>query len=167
MKTKAELAAIRRRAFGIAFFHLALGGGVMLFSLGEDSFGWTFFIWLAGLEGIAIGLLSGLAYSQVAVGTIPPKWKMTPLAGCFWSLLTFWAPIITTFMFGLMLYTTLPDAALPKSALDGSKGAGTMQSFVTFFNAVGCFWLMVMLVAKKAEQSLDESASDASAVAKS
>src|SRR6056297_53899 len=156
MKTKAELAAIRKRGLGIASVNLALGGGMMLFSLGEESFGWTFFVWLAGLEGIAIGLLTGVIYSQVLLGTIPPKWKINPVAGCFLGILTFWAPIIATFMFGLMLYTTLPDAALPKSALNGSKGAGTMQSFVTFFNAVGCVWLMVMLVAKKIEQSMDE-----------
>jgi len=132
----------------------------MLYSLGEESSGWTFFVWLAGLEGIAIGLLAGVGYSQVVLGTLPPRWKMNPVAGCFWAVLTFWAPIIMTFMFGLMLYTTLPDAALPKSALDGSKGAGTMQSFVTFFNAAGCVWLMVILVGKKIEQSMDESVSD-------
>lgn len=119
MKTKVERAAIRKRAVKIASFNLAIGLGAMLYSLGEASVGWTFFVWLAGLEGIAIGLLAGGGYSQVVFDTIPPNWKMPPLVGFLWVILTYWAPIIVTFLFGMMLYTTLPDAALPKSKLAG------------------------------------------------
>ena len=163
MKTKSEIAAIRKRAVTFSSINLAFGLGAMLFSLGEESFGWTFFVWLAALQGIAIGLLAGVGYSQVLLETIPGKWKMDPLAGFFWAVLTYWAPIIVTFLFGMMLYTTLPDAALPRSKLEGdTNAAGGMQSLVTFFNANGCVWLMVFLVSKKVEQAIDESASEPS-----
>ena len=163
MKAKAELPAIRKRAWRNLLVTLPFGIGAMLYSLGEESIGWTFFVWLAGLQGIAIGLLAGGGYSQVVLDTIPPKWKMPPLAGFFWVVLTFWAPIIVTFLFGMMLYTTLPDAALPKSKLVGrTNAAGLMQSLVTFFNASGCVWLMVLLVTRKVEQHYDESDSEAS-----
>lgn len=160
MKSKSELTALRKRALAIASVNLALGFRAMLFSLGEKSVGWTLFVWFAGLEGISIGLLSGVGYSQVMLGIIPTDWKMPPLAGFFWSVLTFWAPIVGTFVFGLMLYTTLPDAARPASSLNGGNGAGLMQSFVTFFNAVGCVWLMVMLITRRVDRSLYESALD-------
>jgi len=158
MKSKAELPAIRRRAVGYASVNLALGIGAMIYSLGEQSVGWTFFVWLAGLEGISIGLLGGVGYSQAVLDLIPPKWKMPPIAGFFWAILTYWAPILVTFLFGTMLYTTLPDAALPKSKLQGNTNmAGLMQSLVTFFNANGCIWLMVLIVTRKVEQSYPES----------
>lgn len=157
MKTKTELAEIRKRAMGIATINLVFGLGAMLYSLNEESVGWTFFVWVAGLEGISIGLLAGVGYSQVVLDTIPPKWKMGSVAGFFWAVLTFWAPIIATFLFGMMLYTTLPDAALPKSKLEGDgNGAGAIQSFVTFFNANGCVWLMVLMVTKKIERTIEE-----------
>ncbi len=161
MKTKVERAAIGRRAAKIALVNLAIGVGAMLYSLGEESVGWTFFVWLAGLEGIAIGLLAGGGYAQVVFDMVPPKWKMPPLAGFLWVVLTFWAPIIVTFLFGQMLYRTLPDAALPKSSLDGDpNGAGYMQSLVTLFNAIGCVWLMVFLVSKKIDKTADDSATE-------
>jgi hypothetical protein len=161
MKTKVERAAIRKRAVKIASFNLAIGLGAMLYSLGEASVGWTFFVWLAGLEGIAIGLLAGGGYSQVVFDTIPANWKMPPLAGFLWVILTYWAPIIVTFLFGMMLYTTLPDAALPKSKLAGdANGAGYIQSLVTFFNANGCVWLMVFLVSKKIDQTTEDAAAE-------
>jgi hypothetical protein len=59
MKSKSELAALRKRALAIASVNLALGFRAMLFSLGEKSVGWTLFVWFAGLEGISIGLLGG------------------------------------------------------------------------------------------------------------
>lgn len=155
MKSKNEIAKIRKKAIWVAAINLSLGAGAMLYSLGENSVGWTFFVWVAGLEGISIGLLGGVGYAQVAFETIPNDWKMHPVAGFFWGILTFWAPIIATFLFGLMLYTTLPDAARPTSSLDGNSGPGMMQCFVTFFNAVGCVWLMVLLIANKIERSLD------------
>jgi hypothetical protein len=89
MKSKSELAALRKRALAIASVNLALGFRAMLFSLGEKSVGWTLFVWFAGLEGISIGLLGGVGYSQVMLGIIPTDWKMPPLAGFFWSVLTF------------------------------------------------------------------------------
>ena len=111
MKTKSELVGIRKRALVVASINLALGLSAMLFSLGEDSVGWTFFVWVAGLEGVAIGLLGGVGYSQVVLGTLPTDWKMQPLVGFVWSVLTFLGPIVATFTFGMMLYKTLPDAA--------------------------------------------------------
>lgn len=162
MKTKPEIDALRKRAVAIAAINLAFGIGAMLFSLGEESTGWTWFVWLAGLEGISIGLLAGVGFAQVKLDLIPEDWKMSPIAGFFWVILTYWVPIVVTFLFGLMLYNTLPDAALPKSKLEGSgSGAGLMQSLVTFFNANGCVWLMVYFVSKKIENSIDATASDA------
>lgn len=162
MKTKSEIPAIRKRAWRNLLVTLPIGIGAMLYSLSEESIGWTFFVWLAGLEGIAIGLLAGVGYSQVVLDTIPPKWKMPPVVGLFWVVLTFWAPMIVTFLFGMMLYTTLPDAALPKSKLEDNNLAGLLQSSVTFFNANGCVWLMVLLVTKKVQQNYDETESEAS-----
>lgn len=63
MKSKSELAALRKRALAIASVNLALGFRAMLFSLGEKSVGWTLFVWFAGLEGISIGLLGGRLFS--------------------------------------------------------------------------------------------------------
>lgn len=158
MKTKAEIVAIRKRALLIAASNLAFGLGAMLFSLQEQSVGWTFFVWVAGLQGISIGLLGGIGYSQVLLNTIPDDWKLTPAVGFMWSIITYWAPVIATFLFGMMLYTTLPDAALPRSKIEGdSNAAGFMQSLVTFFNANGCVWLMVMLVSRKIERAIDDS----------
>lgn len=162
MKTKPEITALKRRAVGFATFNLIFGIGAMLYSLGEESVGWTFFVWLAGLEGISIGLLAGIGVAQLKLDVIPEDWKMPPVAGLFWVALTYWAPIIVTFLFGMMLYTTLPDAALPKSKLAGDpNGVGYIQSLVTFFNANGCVWLMVYLVANKLENSMDTTVANA------
>ncbi len=81
MKPKSGLVRIRKRAAFFALPNLALGISAMLFSLTEESFGWTFFVWMAGLEGIAIGLLAGAGYSQVLLGSIPSDWKMNPIMG--------------------------------------------------------------------------------------
>jgi len=162
MKTKPEIDALKKRAVGFATVNLIFGVGAMLFSLGEESIGWTWFVWLAGLEGISIGLLSGVGFAQLKLDAIPQDWKMSPIAGCFWVILTYWAPIIVTFLFGSMLYTTLPDAALPRSKLEGgTNGAGLFQSLVTFFNANGCVWLMCYLVANRVENSMEATAKDA------
>jgi len=164
MIAKSEIAALKKRAVGFAAINLIFGVGGMLFSLGEESVGWTFFVWLAGIEGISIGLLAGAGFAQLKLDVIPQDWKMTRIGGFFWVILTYWAPIVVTFLFGTMLYTTLPDAALPRSKLEGStNAAGLMQSLVTFFNANGCVWLMVFLVANHVENSMDATATDATA----
>ena len=84
---------------------------------------------------------------------------MPAATGFLWGILTYWGPIFATFLFGMMLYTTLPDAALPKSKVEGgTNGAGFIQSLVTFFNANGCLWLMVLLVVRKYASVVEKSA---------
>lgn len=53
------------------------------------------------------------------------------------------------FIFGLIMAKTLPDAARPISSLEGNGAACLFQSWVVFFNAAGCTWLVVWLDARK------------------
>lgn len=151
MKSILEVTAIRKRAAWIAFGNLGLGACAMLLSLGEGSTGWALFVWLIAYMGVAIGLLAGPLYSDHLLDREPAHRRVTVPAGCAWSLLTYWGPIIASFVFGVIMARTLPDAARPSSSLDGNGGTALFQSCVTAFNAIGCTWLSVWLHARKAE----------------
>ena len=155
MKTTTEIVAIRKRAGWIASGNLALGALAMLQSLSEGSTAWALFIWLIALQGIAIGFLAGPGWSDHQLDRTPPHRRTSATAEFAWGLLTYWGPILATFMFGLIMATTLPDATRPQSSLDGNGTASLFQSWVMAFNAFGCTWLTVWLDSRKA---LSESA---------
>jgi MFS family permease len=150
MKSSDEIISIRKRAAWVAFGNLTLGLLAMLQSLREGSTAWALFIWLIALQGVAIGLLSGPAWSDHLLDRTPPHRRGTAAAGCAWSVLTFWGPIVAAFLFGLIMAKTLPDAARPQSSLDGSGGTCLFQAWVIAFNAFGCTWLIVWLDSQNA-----------------
>ena len=150
MKSHTEIASIRKRAAWISCINLALGATAMLISLQECSTAWALFIWLIAFQGIAIGFLAGPGYSDHLLDRTPSHRRVgSPAVGCVWGLLTYWGPIIATFIFGLIMAKTLPDAARPKSSLDGNGGTALFQSWVIAFNAFGCTWLTVWLDSRK------------------
>ena len=121
MKTASDIAVVRKRAGWIASGNLALGALAMLQSLSEGSTAWALFIWLTALQGIAIGFLAGSGWSDHQLDRAPAHRKTNGTVGCAWGLLTYWAPILATFMFSLIMAKTLPDAARPQSSLDGKR----------------------------------------------
>lgn len=122
MITRTKIARIRTRAAGIASINLSLGVLAMLQSLREGSTGWTLFIWLVALQGVAIGFLTGRGWSDHLLDRTPPHRRVSAATGFAWSLLTYWGPIFTTFIFGLIMAQTQPDAGRPRSSLEGDGG---------------------------------------------
>ena len=159
MKTTTEIVAVRKRAGWIASANLLLGVLAMLQSLSEGSTAWAMFIWLTALQGIAIGFLAGPGWSDHQLDRTPPHRRTSGAVGCAWGILTYWGPILATFMFGLIMAKTLPDAARPQSSLDGNGTACVFQAWVIAFNTFGCTWLTVWLDSRKA---LSESAPEKS-----
>lgn len=148
--SESEIGAVRKRAATFSIVNLSLGVWGMLLSLGEESTAWALFIWLAALQGVGLGLLAGPGWSDHQLDRTPPHRRAGNVFARFaLGILSFWAPILALFVFGLIMAKTLPDAARPASSLGGNGGACLFQSWVTFFNAVGCIWLVVWLDARK------------------
>ena len=148
--SQSEIVAVRKRSAVVAIVNLSLGLCGMLLSLGEGSTGWALYIWLASLQGIALGLLAGPGWSDHLLGRTPPHRRAgNTLARFALGVISFWAPIFAMFIFGLIMAKTLQDAARPISSLEGNGAACLFQSWVTFFNAVGCCWLVVWFDARK------------------
>lgn len=143
MTSPIGLKSIRQRAGWMISMNLSLGLLALGQSLREGSTGWALFVWLAGLQGIALGLLAGTGWSDRLLNRMPPHRRSVGMAGVCLSILTYWGPIAAMFVFGLILANTLPDAARPASVQGGNSGAAVFQSWVTFFFAVGCSWLVV------------------------
>lgn len=142
--SEAELVSVRKRAARFWTINLSLGMWAMLLSLGEGSTAWALYVWLAALQGIALGLLAGPGWSDHLLDRTPAHRRTgSTLSRLFLSVLSFWGPILALFVFGLVMAKTLPDAARPISSMKGSGGSCLFQSWVPFFNAAGCIWLVV------------------------
>jgi hypothetical protein len=148
--SQAEIVAVKKRAAVVSGINLLFGICGMLLSLGEGSTAWALFIWLAALQGIALGLLAGPGWSDRLLDRTPVhRRSRNPLLRFALSVLSFWAPIFAMFIFGAIMAKTLPDAARPISSIEGNGSACMFQTWVTFFNAVGCAWLVVWFDTKK------------------
>lgn len=145
-----RLTAVRKRAIRFSAINLSLGVWAMLLSLGEGSTAWALYIWLVALQGVALGLLAGPGWSDHLLDREPTHRRSTGMLSRFaLSIVSYWGPIIAMFMFGLIMAKTLPDAARPVSSLEGNSGSCLFQSWVPFFNAAGCTWLVVWFDTRK------------------
>lgn len=65
--SEAERDAVRKRAARFWTINLSLGIWAMLLSPGEGSTAWALYIWLAALQGVALGLLAGPGWSDTCL----------------------------------------------------------------------------------------------------
>ena len=148
--SQTELVAVRKRAARFSTFNLSLGIWAMLLSLGEGSTAWALYVWLIALQGVALGLLAGPGWSDHLLGRKPAHRQTgNALSRFALPIVSYWGPIIAMFVFGVIMAKPLPDAARPQSSVEGNGGACLFQSWVPFFNAAGCTWLVVWLDMRK------------------